>query len=340
MDFICTSVDLKEKGYLSKRTSIDMEIGSYLSSSRNDFEITMPSSEWGTDFDEGSLIYDEDTTSEFGGRIQGKTSDTSAKEIILYGFTWRGMISKQIIEPPSGKSHYQARGDANAFLRDVLNDFFDGLIVGSEDICGIEVKRDIRYVNKLEAIEKTLDDVGLKMKVETKEYKDFNNATKRQVVVSAVSIVNKSEVTEYSNDYGYNLVAKDIKNGFNHCVCLGQGEMTERTVIHLFRLNNGLITQDENLAVKDGITGINRRTMIYDYSSVESVEELIHGGIDQLNENSDTKSMEISNVDAVDIGDIVGARDRVTKIYMRKKIVSKIVSGYIDKIKIEYKVGD
>ena len=196
------------------------------------------------------------------------------------------------------------------------------------------------FEKHLNDFEKTLDDVGLKMKVETKEYKDFSNATKRQVVVSAVPIINNSEVTEYSNDYGYNLVAKDIKNGFNHCVCLGQGEMTERTVIHLFRLQNGLITQDEDLAIKDGITGINRRTMIYDYSSVESVEELIQGGIDQLNENSDTKSMEISNVDAVDIGDIVGARDRVTKIYMQKKIVSKIVSGYIDKIKIEYKVGD
>ena len=134
--------------------------------------------------------------------------------------------------------------------------------------------------------------------------------------------------------------AKDIKNGFNHCVCLGRGELTERTVIHLYRLSSGTITQDESLAIKDGNVGIRRRTMIYDYPSVESTDELIQGGIDQLNQNNDTKSLEISNVDDVEINDIVGAKDRVTGIYMQKRIVSKIMTGYIDNVKVEYKVGD
>lgn len=340
MDFICTNVDGKENGYLSRRTSIDLEIGSYLSTSRNDFEITMPASEWETVLDEGSLFYDDNEDSEFGGRIQGKTSDTSAKTVILYGFTWRGLISKQYIEPPAGQSHYKARGDANAFLRDILDDYFDGLIVGPSEECGIEINRDIRYVNKLEAIEKTLSDAGLKLKVRTEKYSDINGSNKRKVIVSAVRVENKSENMEYSQDYGYNLVAKDIKNGYNHVICLGQGELTERTVIHLYRLKNGVITQDESLAIKDGITGINRRTMLYDYSSVESTDELIQGGIDQLNQNCDTKSLEISNVDDVDISDIVGARDQITGIYMQKKIISKVLTGYTNNIKIQYKVGD
>lgn len=80
--------------------------------------------------------------------------------------------------------------------------------------------------------------------------------------------------------------------------------------------------------------------MLYDYSSVESLDELINGGIDKLNENSDTKSLQISNVDNVEIGDIVGARDRITGIYMQKQIESKILSGYMNRIKIQYKVGD
>lgn len=339
MDFICTGIDRKENRFLGQRASIDMEIGSYISSSRNDFEITMPSSEWESSLDEGSLIYDDNPESEFGGRIQGITSDTASKSVILYGFTWRGLISKQCIEPPSGESHYKARGDANEFLRDVLNDYFDGLIIGSNDKCGVDVKRDIRYMNKLEAIEKTLSDAGLKLKINTQKYRDVYGS-KRKIVVSAVRIENKSDNMEYSQDYGYNLIAKDIKNGYNHVICLGQGELTERTVINLYRLNNGTITQDESLAVKDGITGINRRTMVYDYPSVESVDELIQGGTDQLNQNCDTKSLEISNVDDVDISDIVGARDQITGIYMQKKIISKVLTGYTNNIKIQYKVGD
>lgn len=333
MDFIYTGNDLVDIDYLDRQMELDMEIGSYLSSSRNDFELTVPYSVWNPKFNEGSIIYDNDETSEYGGRIQGITSDTANESVTLYGYTWRGLISKKYVVPPSGQSHYQARGDANDFLRAILDDQFDGLIVGSTELCGVEVNRDLRYVNMLEAIEKTLGDVGLKLKIAF----DIQN---KCAVCSAVPITNYSNDTELNNDYGYNLVAKAINNGYNHVICLGQGELAERTVFNLYRLSNGAVTQDESLAIADGNVGINRRTMLYDYSSVESEEELLQGGIDQLNENQDTNTLEISNVENVDIGDIVGAKDRITGIYMQKQIISKVMTGYVDNIDIEYKVGD
>lgn len=333
MDFIYTGNDLVDIDYLDRQMELDMEIGSYLSSSRNDFELTVPYSVWNSKFNEGSIIYDNDETSEYGGRIQGITSDTANESVTLYGYTWRGLISKKYVVPPSGQAYYQARGDANDFLRAIMDDQFDGLIIGSTELCGVEVNRDLRYVNMLEAIEKTLADVGLKLKITF----DIQN---KCAVCSAAPIVNYSNDTELNNDYGYNLVAKAIKNGYNHVICLGQGELTERTVMNLYRLSNGNITQNENEAIADGNAGINRRTMLYDYSSVESEDELLQGGIDQLNENQDTNTLEISNVENVDIGDIVGAKDRITGIYMQKQIISKVLSGYVDNIDIEYKVGD
>lgn len=333
MDFIYTGNDLVDIDYLDRQMELDMEIGSYLSSSRNDFELTVPYSVWNSKFNEGSIIYDNDETSEYGGRIQGITSDTANESVTLYGYTWRGLISKKYVVPPSGQAYYQARGDANDFLRAILDDQFDGLIVGANELCGVEVNRDLRYVNMLEAIEKTLSDVGLKLKITF----DIQN---KCAVCSATSIMNYSNDTELNNDYGYNLVAKAIKNGYNHVICLGQGELAERTVINLYRLSNGAVTQDESLAIADGNVGIDRRTMLYDYSSVESEDELIQGGIDQLNENQDTNTLEISNVENVDIGDIVGAKDRITGIYMQKQIISKVLTGYVDNIDIEFKVGD
>lgn len=341
MDIIYTDKQLNEINYLNDRVSIDMEIGSYLSDSRNDFEITVPADQWDRVLDKGSIIFENKIDSEFGGRIQGKTSNTASNKVTLYGYTWRGLIAKKYIKPTPGKAYYFARGDANAFLRDIIDDEFDGLIIGSSEIAGVEINRDIRYTNMLEAIEKTLADVGYRMAVTMNVSQDSSGKIfSRNFVVSAVPIRDWSETKEYSNDEGYNLVAKDIENGYNHCICLGQGELTERTVVELFKLKNSTITQDESIAVQDGITGLERRTMLYDYPSVESVEELIQGGIDKLKENSDTKSLQISNVDNVEIGDIVGARDRITGIYMQKQIVSKIVSGYMNKIKIQYKVGD
>ena len=314
MDFIYTGNDLVDISYLDRQMELDMEIGSYLSSSRNDFELTVPYSVWNPKFNEGSIIYDNDETNEYGGRIQGITSDTANECVALYGYTWRGLISKKYVVPPSGQAYYQARGDANDFLRAILDDQFDGLIIGSTELCGVEINRDLRYVNMLEAIEKTLADVGLKLKITF----DIQN---KCAVCSAAPIVNYSNDTELNNDYGYNLVAKAIKNGYNHVICLGQGELIERTVMNLYRLSNGNITQNESEAIADGNVGINRRTMLYDYSSVESEEELLQGGIDQLNENQDTNTLEISNVENVDIGDIVGAKDRITGIYMQKQII-------------------
>ena len=92
MDFIYTGNDLVDISYLDRQMELDMEIGSYLSSSRNDFELTVPYSVWNPKFNEGSIIYDNDETSEYGGRIQGITSDTANECVTLYGYTWSCLL--------------------------------------------------------------------------------------------------------------------------------------------------------------------------------------------------------------------------------------------------------
>lgn len=335
MDLIYTDKNLVDLNFFNSRTSVDIENGLYSSDSRNDFEITIPTDAWDRNFNEGSIFYDAEG-GEVGGRVQGLKNNTSTNKITVCGYTWRGLISKKYIEPANGQAYYLARGDANKFLRDILDNTFDGLIIGNAEDCGVEVNRDLRYTNMLEAIEKTLADKKLRLKITVK----CNDDQSKKVICSAVPINNKSETTEFNEDYGYSLIAQDIKNGYNHCICLGQGELTERTVIHLFLLSNGEITTDQSRAIADGIAGLNERTMVYDYPSVETEDELISGGIDQLKQNSDTKSLQISNVDDVEIGDIVGARDRITNIYMQKQIIAKVISGNVDRLKIQNKVGD
>lgn len=328
MDIIYTDNNLNELGYLDVRYELDMDIG-LSGCSENDFELTIPINFWDSSLQKDSIIFEDVQKSEVGGIINGISPNTGTQNIVLHGITWRGLISNQYISPPQGKAYYEARGDANKFLCDVLNDCFNGLIVGSREISGFNVNYDIRYINMLEAIEKTLKKAGLNLCI---SFDRENHCA----VCSAVPrfLLNK----ELSNDYGYDMQAKDIEDGYNHCICLGQGELEERRVINLYLLKNGSVTQNEAQAISDGNVGIHRKTTVYENTSTDSDEELIKGGTDKLFHG--TKTLEISNVTDVSIGDLVSAKEVITGIEMKKVIRSKIYKGFINNIEVENKVGD
>lgn len=326
MDLIMTDASFHELGYLKKECQIDLQIGNY--ENANDFEITIPYSRWNDKFNKHSYFFDENG-SEVGGYIKGITSKTASQEVVLYGLTWRGLIKQQFIKPPSGQAYYEAREDANTFLRDVLDDYFDGIIVGSKELCGVNVNYNIRYINKLEAIEKTLSNAGLKINIRFDYVKH----------VAVVEAIEKNKTNkELSNDYGFDMTAKDIEKGYNHVICLGKGELTERMVVELYLLKNGSITQDEALAIADGNSGINRNTIVYENTNAADENELIEGGTEKL--TAGEKSLSIDNVDQLGIGDVISSKERITGISMNKEIVSQVYKGYIDSISIENKVGD
>lgn len=326
MDLIMTDASFHELGYLKKECQIDLQIGNY--ENANDFEITIPYSRWNDKFNKHSYFFDENG-SEVGGYIKGITSKTASQEVVLYGLTWRGLIKQQFIKPPSGQAYYEAREDANTFLRDVLDDYFDGIIVGSKELCGVNVNYNIRYINKLEAIEKALSNAGLKINIRFDYVKH----------VAVVEAIEKNKTNkELSNDYGFDMTAKDIEKGYNHVICLGKGELTERMVVELYLLKNGSITQDEALAIADGNSGINRNTTVYENTNAADENELIEGGTEKL--TADEKSLSIDNVDQLGIGDVISSKERITGISMNKEIVSQVYKGYIDSISIENKVGD
>lgn len=83
-------------------------------------------------------------------------------------------------------------------------------------------------------------------------------------------------------------------------------------------------------------------TEIYDYSTAETLEDLISYGTARLKERANYKKLEISlnEIDA-QIGDIVGGRERITGISLKKQIQNIILK--IDgkgRLKITHKVGD
>lgn len=328
MDLIYTDVNYKEIGFL-KKCDIDFELGSFATSSKNDFQITMSIDQLPQEIEYGSLIYELGT--EVGGMVIGIGSDTSINKAYIYGVTWRGMLNRKNILPPPGQGYYLARGDANEVICELINEQFDGLIVGSSRTSSIDVNHDFRFTQLGAGIEKMLSRAHARMNIQSLKINDI-----LCVFVSAVPINNFSNEIELNNDYGINMIAKKTKSGINHVICLGKGELTERTVIHLYKLENGVITTDSTNAIK----GIDENVLVYDYSSAETEDDLIEGGKKKFDENCDEESLSIKITENVEIGDIVSARERITSIYMQKQVTQKVIKGYIDRVNIDYKVGD
>ena len=115
---------------------------------------------------------------------------------------------------------------------------------------------------------------------------------------------------------------KKTANKVNHLICLGSGELANRTVIHLYADASGNISQTQTF------TGTAEYTAVYDYSNAEDTAELIKGGTERLKEllQQDDLTVDVNEVDdPYDVGDIVGASDDVTGVTIAVPITKKII---------------
>ena len=156
-----------------------------------------------------------------------------------------------------------------------------------------------------------------------------------KVIIEAVEIEDLSEVYEYSDDYGMRIIFDQNRGGVNHLICLGQGELRNRQVVHLYVDGNGLISENQTFV------GLKEITEIYDYPSVETLEELKNSGIEKLQElkSTNTVSAQFEKLD-VDVGDIVGGTNRLTGIKLKESVSALEISIKNGMVTVTYKIGD
>ena len=100
MELIRTDIYGQELGNILN-ANIDFEIGE--SDNINDFEIEFKRWHWDGSIQYGSRIYSPNT--EYGGIVQEITTDSGLNVIRAKGYTWRGMMTKKVIEPLSGQDY-------------------------------------------------------------------------------------------------------------------------------------------------------------------------------------------------------------------------------------------
>lgn len=304
-------------------SSYDYEVGTQ----ENSFLITILRSEY-VNIPQGARIYIPGT--EYGGLFRELQTDTKEGTISPGGMTWRGMMQKKIIEPEAGNDYATDTGEVNAIIKRRVEAAFPGLFIGTDNYTGVTVSnyQYRRYCTLEAGLTAMLKSVGYRLNL---AYSQVDRA----VIVSAVPIANYSNSIVFSADQQANYSVKMQSDGVNHLICLGKGNLAERTVYNLYADQFG------NISTTQYYFNENEVAEVYDSSGSE-LADLISGGRQRLKEvmNKNTFEITIEPESELAVGDIVGGIDYLSHMKMSAPIIGKIVKWENGFQTIDYKLAD
>lgn len=320
---IYTDANRIDQGVLSNAT-LDLEYGRDESDQANTFEVLIDRNSK-IRLEDKALVYIEGT--EYGGKITGIGTNTGEDVITYKGMTWHGLLNAHVLGPDSGQDYLVLSGEAHTVIRSLiermnLQDIFTAPMTSS----GININYQVRYEYGYFAILAMLTASSAKLKM------TYDNG---MVVLSAEAIEDYSETNELDTTQIELEIDKDYLP-VNHLVCLGEGELKNRIVLHFYADANG------NVSTTQSLFGADENTLIYDYTNADS-NELSEKGQEKLKElqNCDTVKVDIPEGRVLDIGDLVGAIDPITGIYVATEVTYKTVTiSSNGLVSIAYKVGD
>lgn len=322
MDLIYTDARHVDQGVLSAY-SLDLSFGE--DQNENDFELVLGNND--AQLEDDAVIYFEGT--EYGGIVDGLKTNSESDTRTYIGRTWHGILNNKVIQPDPGKSHLVVSGDANAVLEFLIDRLgLSDLFIADKHSSGVTITKYQfnRYCLAYDGIRAMLADFGGKLMMRWEE---------GSVRMYAERIVNDAD-SALDNDVAQLLVER-YGNKVNHLICLGQGELTERTVIHLY------VDQFGRIGDVQYYTGLREIVSVYDYSSAESEDDLRTNGIKRLKELRENDKVDVSVNDSseivYDIGDVITAHDVNSGNSGSATVIQKIVQIKNGTVSINYKTG-
>ena len=237
------------------------------------FSVKIARCYWTEEMTYGNLVYIPDT--EFGGIVGEILTSTTLDYVELKGYTWRGRLAYKAIEPPSGSDYKVVSGELNTVLKSLIEPEFGGLYVVSGENTGVSVSnyQFDRYCMLLEGITKMLKSVGYRLDIRHKR----EQGVPGYILIRAVPIIDYSDQIELSKDCGLNYTMEDIRDGVNHLIVTGKGELQDRNVFHLYAWPDGSIKKTQYYK------GLDEITQVYENTSTET-DQLEDQSIDKLTE--------------------------------------------------------
>ena len=265
---------------------------------------------------EGHYVYAPGT--EWGGPVTLVKHETASKRVTIQGPTWRGLLYQRRIYPPAGEGYkVYTNVDANDLIGSVIGQSYGPIFIFSGVSAGVNVSAQFRYQSYAVGLQTVLADAGLRLDIV------FDN-TVPAAKLSAKPI-NQLEEVEISQDYGINFTSEIGNVEFaNHCLALGSGELAEREVLEVYRVGNNYYTSQPASIPTSAI-----RTVLLDYGSAESSDELLKSAIDRLEQTAPKQSITISELPLgidTNLGDQLYVRDRLTGLEALSEVTEKILT--------------
>lgn len=320
------NVIVADKNGKELRTLVFSEFDFEVGHEENSFHIKILRSEYES-IPKEARIYIPGT--EYGGLFRRLETNTDLDTISPGGLTWRGMMKKKIIQPASGADYATDSGELNAIVKRRVEAALPGLFKGVSTSTGVTVSWQYdRYCTLEEGLRKMLKSKGCRLDISYSQ-------TEKAVIVSAVPIVDYSQDIELSSDMRLNYIMQMQGDGVNHLILLGNGELKDRVVRHLY------VNASGNIVTTPYYTGVDEIAEIYDYAGAE-LTDLLQSGEQQLREvmNRNEFMMTMDPETEIAIGDVVGGRDYLSGMTMTAPVTGKIVRWQNGMRTIEYQLSD
>ena len=199
-------------------------------------------------------------------------------------------------------------------MKSLIEPEFDGLFVVSQEDTGVNVSnyQFDRYCTLYDGLVKMLKSKWYRLQLSFRR----EQGEPGYLYIEAVPIVDYSNRIELSRDCQLNYTMDDKRDGVNHLIVAGKGELQDRNVLHLY------VQEDGSIGTQQYYTGLQEIAEIYENTSTET-DELWSKSEERLQElmNKKTFRMDVAKLGLdIGIGDIVGGRDYLTGMYMAKPV--------------------
>ena len=323
MDFIITDVKGKQiRQLLTYNADFDL-------ANLKTFELTIPAGDYRDDMTFGARVFSPGT--EYGGLIGCVHTDTELNTVSVSGYTWRGLMAKKIIRPPTGADYLTIHAELNEIIRQVTAGMFGNLIRVTSNGTGKVVTWQFdRYVTVYDGICKMLHKYGYRLDI---KYNPGSPGGSGWAEIGAVKAVDYSDRLELSQDSRIDFQITDDRTGVNHVIAGGSGDLAARVIVDVY------VQKDGSFGTTPYYTGLDEITAFYDYAATGDADELRTAAETWLADYVSKKTFR-ANVQRlgieVGVGDILGGRDYITGLTVKKELINKIVTVENGRVTIDY----
>lgn len=315
MDLIVTDATGKPVASHASYT-LDLAFGS----GENDFDLQVEDAA----LKAGSRIMIDGT--EYGGIIDDTDVDVDGglSTVTWHGRDWHGVLASKIIEPDRNNDYLTLSGTIPVIMRTLVSRAgLQGLFTVTEESADHKTTcRFDRYVDLYSGLVKMLRASGLKLRLRN----DGDKVSMSAMPVRTIGDSIDSDLIDFT--------AKQAAHPINHLICLGKGELKDRTVIHWYADANGTFSHTQTLK------GLDERTATYELSNAEA-DELEDKGRQKFQELRNISTIDVDIPDGIDadVGDLVTGRDNNTGLVVTAEISKKIVKVSGGVLTVTYESG-